>query len=258
MERRREETDARTDDGRAAARLLHPAACRNHPRRCTRRVARRRRVPRPHGLRRGGATQPAAGLRPGPHGSRPGRQGRLPGLERRPTSRDLLRGVGIRARVPHGQSAALPRAGRRHHRPRRRRRAVRRPGPRAARRRPGAAPDVPPRRRGDGGGRRHAVGGRSAAAALLRDAAGGRAGRLRLARARRGVGRRPLLHVRDHRGAEGRALLPPLDGAPRPDHLGARRLRFRGRRHRSCRSCRCSMSTPGASPTRPPWRAPSS
>ena len=81
------------------------------------------------------------------------------------------------------------------------------------------------------------------------------AGRLRVARDRRAVRGRHVLHQRHHRPPEGRRVQPPVD-APALD----------GRRRwatcsgcptgtRCCRWCRCSTPTPGACPTRPSWRA---
>ena len=75
--------------------------------------------------------------------------------------------------------------------------------------------------------------------------------RLRLAELRREPGLVALLHLGHHRQPEGRALQPPLDGAAHLRDRAARRAQLLGRATRSCRSCRCSTSTPGACRTRP-------
>ena len=120
--------------------------------------------------------------------------------------------------LPHDQSA--PRAGRHrlHHQPRRRQRAVRRSGLRAADRRHRRADHGQRARRGDDDRRGgHAGAGPAArhAPALLRRADGRGGRRLRLAELRREHRERALLHVGHHRAAEGRAVQPPLHGAPR-------------------------------------------
>ena len=81
--------------------------------------------------------------------------------------------------------------------------------------------------------------------------AGVDAGRVARPRARRERGGGDVLHERHDGAAEGRPLLAPLDDAAharrrrrQPD--GARRLRVATR---SCRSCRCSTRTRGATRT---------
>ena len=56
---------------------------------------------------------------------------------------------------------------------------------------------------------------------------------------------------------EGRAVQPPLHGAARLRDRAAGRARPARRATASCRSCRCSTSTPGACPMPRAWSAPS-
>ena len=79
--------------------------------------------------------------------------------------------------------------------------------------------------------------------------------RLPLVRGRRARPVRPLLHQRDHRQSQGRAVRASLDHAPHdgrvivPTCSTCRPARW------CCRSCRCSTPTPGASPGRRRWSA---
>ena len=154
----------------------------------------------------------------------------------------------------HAQHPAVPRAGHLHRQPRRGRGDLRRPV--AARSALAAA-----RRRSrpsrhivvmdDGGARSRAP--TAGADPRLRGPARRRDAR-RVARRGREPGRVDVLHERHHRQPQGRRLQPPLD-LPAHDGVPARRQpRRRASATRSCRSCRCSTPTPGASPT-PPWRA---
>ena len=157
--------------------------------------------------------------------------------------------------LPHHQSAARAGRHRLHHQPCRRQRAVRRSGLRRADRRHRRRDQGQRARRRDDD-RCGAHAGRSTlprrhAPALLRRPDGGGRRRLRLAELRREHRQRAVLHLGHHRAAEGRAVQPPLHGAARLCDRTARRAATCAPPAASCRWCRCSMSTPGASRTPP-------
>ena len=82
--------------------------------------------------------------------------------------------------------------------------------------------------------------------ARLRDAHGGRDGRVRLAGRRRASRGDPVLHVGDDGRSERRPVLPPLDVHPRAGERARRRARASRSATACCPSCRCSTSTRGA------------
>ena len=68
---------------------------------------------------------------------------------------------------------------------------------------------------------------------------------------------RPLLHLRHDGQPQGRALLAPLQRPARADAAAAPTHSACAAPTRCCRSCRCSTPTPGRSPSRRRWSAPS-
>ena len=66
---------------------------------------------------------------------------------------------------------------------------------------------------------------------------------------RREPGRQHVLHERHDGQPEGRRVQPPQHVPPHDGGVDGRLGRGQGVRSRSCRSCRCSTPTPGASPT---------